>query len=94
MEDVLLEHGDLQMYLEAMTSRLLTACTSLMVALEPLEQHRGRLAGSHLRLESLLSSSVSRVVYEIDFFVNEEVTDHRVRLTGVMVLALYSLELD
>lgn len=55
-----------------------------MVALERLEQHRGRSAASHLLLKPLLSSSVSHFVCVVASLVGYEVAERR----GIIVWSL------
>lgn len=93
VEEVLFELGSLQGCLDATALPLLGACSSLMVARKLLKQNRGRQVANHLRLESLLQFSVSRLVYGIDCFIDDGLTGHPTRLTSVIASACDSLEL-
>lgn len=56
----------------------------VIAAHERFEYHRGQSASSHLRLELLLSSSVSCFVDAPAHLVKDKVPPHHFRLTGVI----------
>lgn len=59
----------------------------MTASLELLEQQRGRLVASHLGLEALLASSVSRIVDRVAHFVDVEVVVHCARLMDIVASA-------
>lgn len=63
-----------------------------MAACERLERHAGRSAGSQLRPESLLSSSVSSFLHAVARFGSDEVAAYCARPTGVFTSVSDSLD--
>lgn len=59
-----------------------------------LEQHCGRLTASHLRIKSLLATSVPGFIDRVAYLVGDEVAAHHVRFMDVVASASYRLELD
>lgn len=84
VEDVLFERDGLQVCLNSTTSQLLGARSSWMAAHEGREQSRGRLAGNHLRLESLLAYLVFESVDRMACLVRDKVTAHCSRVRNVI----------
>lgn len=74
--------------------QLLGARNSLTAAHKRLEQRSGWSPASQLRIELLLSSSVSHFISGATTLVHVEVAAHLARTTSVVASALESLELD
>lgn len=94
VEEVLFQRHDLQVCLDATASKLLGACISLGVEREQLEQHGALSPSSRFRLESLLSSSVSRFIDDFARFVTDELAAHHARPSMVVTSASRGLKLD
>lgn len=71
VEDVPFKRLVLQVRLDLTASLLLGVCSSLTTVHERFEQHCGRLAASHWRLESLVVPLVSGFVDRVACLVNE-----------------------
>lgn len=82
------------MRLNPKASQLSRVCNSMVAVCERPEQHLGRSAVSHLRLDSFLSTTVPRFVKRVACLVSDEVAANRARLTDVVASAFDSLEMD
>lgn len=94
VQDVLFDCVVQHLHLNSMASQLSVARRYLTAPRERLEQHFGRSAARHLRVESLLSSSVSSFVDRVTSFVSEEVAAYHATLTDLVASVSDSLESD
>lgn len=94
VEDVPPEGESMQAGLHATSSQLPGVCNLNGTVCERLDQHSGHFAASHLWLQALLSTWISRFVDVVACLVNEEAAAYQARLTGVLSSALKSLGLD
>lgn len=84
MEDFHVERVSLQARLDSTSLQLANARSLLVVARVWLEHQCRLFDASPLRFESFLWSPVIHSVAGIACFINDEITDHRARDTGVL----------
>lgn len=94
VKDILFEGDGLKVRLDSAALQLSGVSSSLTTGCEPLEQHRGSLAASHLRPKSLLASSVAGFVDKMASLVSDKMVAYRARLSDLVDSASDSLDLD